>query len=328
VLNQFRDHPVVDLGARLGWVAKGYIGAGLYLVAGGYLMMESYEGLRAAGRFRYDRFLWRRLSTLYPLHLLVLAWFAATLPLSRLIGGPLHAASFNVADLPANLLFVQAWGFVPTDSWNFPSWLASADWFMTLAVPIVAWISLRPIPPILPALAAVGLFVAMFLFAGPGHRPFTDLTTLGALQAIPAALLGAAIWRLQKTLPPAPAAGAWMAGLAAGWIVAAAGWQVSDLVIWPAFAPLVLGVAMASRAAPRARAVADRLGRLAIAMQLVYLPVDIAYFRGVRAVLGEPHGAAAWLALLGVFPLVLAAAALAHYGVQRPLARRIGRATG
>ncbi|HUZ13880.1 MAG TPA: hypothetical protein VMU93_13660 [Caulobacteraceae bacterium] len=133
VVNQFRDHLGLDAGARSGLVAKGYIGAGLFFVAGGFLLAACRGARPLSGRF--GGVLWRRLAFLYPLHLIVLGAMAAALLMAPVVGDPLHRASFAPGDLPANLLLVQAWGAVRTDSWNFPSWLISADWFSYVAYP-------------------------------------------------------------------------------------------------------------------------------------------------------------------------------------------------
>ena len=321
VLNQFRFHLGLEAGARSGLVAKGYIGAGLFLVVGGFLVCRHYDRLRRAGRFRYGSFLWRRFCFTYPLHLMVIGGMAASLAFGGVFGGPLHRASFPLSDLPANLLFVQAWGAVSTDSWNFPSWLVSAEWFAYLVFPLTAWTSLKGLRWAALAIAApLALLGLLFVAAAKAGILFTDMTAqIGAVQTIPAFLLGAGLWRLrvQHTLPIAAAAA--LALTATVWIIGAALLRFSDLVIWPAFAPLVFGVAhFGDQESPPGRLL-RYLGRLCVAMLLVYLPVDIAYFRAGRLLLGEPHGLAAWGLLAGVFPMILLSAMAAHHFVQRPL---------
>ena len=129
VLNQFRDHLGLEAGAKSGLVAKGYLGAALFFVLSGYLLCRHWDELRQSGRYRYGAILWRKVSFIYPLHVAVLVAMLGFLALAALLGETIHHASFNAWDLPANLLLVQAWGAVATDSWNFPSWLISAEWF-------------------------------------------------------------------------------------------------------------------------------------------------------------------------------------------------------
>jgi peptidoglycan/LPS O-acetylase OafA/YrhL len=323
VVNQFRNHLGLEAGARWGMIAKGYIGAGLFFVVTGYLLCHQYDELRAAGRFHYRSFLWRRLVFLYPLHVAVLAAMGAALA-ARILGDPVHRVSFPVGDLPANLLLVQAWGVLRTDSWNFPSWLISADWFAYLAFPLTAWVALSTMRWAILALTfPLALFVAFFLVAETQGVLFTDMTArVGTLQTIPAVLLGAALWRLDRQVKLPRLAGAMLAVGAFLWIVIAASLRLSDLVIWPAFGPLVLGMATmaASDSPPPFSAALCYLGRLSIAMLLVYLPVDMIYFRSAHWVFGPMHGLQAWLVWVGVFPAVLLTAAAAYHGFQRPVA--------
>jgi peptidoglycan/LPS O-acetylase OafA/YrhL len=323
VLNQFRFHLGLEAGARSGLVAKGYIGAGLFLVVGGFLVCRRYDQLRRAGRLRYGSFLWRRLSFTYPLHLLVIVAMATFLALGDVFGGPLHRASFNLSDLPANVLFIQAWGAVATDSWNFPSWLVSAEWFTCLMFPPIAWVALKGLRWASLAVAIpIALFVLGFALASRMGVLFTDMTArIGAIQALPAFLLGAGLWRLRVRYELTLLRGAAISFAALVWIVAAALLRLSDLVIWPAFAPLVFGV---THLAASPSLFGDwrplhYLGRISVAMLLVYLPVDIAYFRVGRLLLGEPQGFVAWALLAGVFPAIVFAAMAAHHLVQRPL---------
>jgi peptidoglycan/LPS O-acetylase OafA/YrhL len=329
VVNQFRFHLGLEAGARSGLVAKGYIGASLFFVVAGLLMCERYVRLRRSGELHYASMLWRRLSFIYPLHLAMLATMIVLLVIGRRVGAPLHHASFPFRDLPANLLLAQAWGTLPTDSWNFPSWLISADWFACIVFPLTAWLSLRAFRPILLALAApMILFVAMFEAAASRGVLFTDMTTqIGALQTVPAMLLGAALRRVAGQAKPAPSIAAGLCVLAVAWIAAAATLRLSDLFIWPAFGVLVFGMTgLATTRRPVIAWVGWRyLGRLCVAIMLVYLPVDIVYFRAARWLVGPVQGMQAWLLLAGVFPAILLAAALAYHGFQQPLARWLRR---
>jgi len=325
VLNQFRDHLGLEAGAKSGLVAKGYVGAGLFFVVSGFLLCRQFVELRESGRFRYGSFLWRRLAFLYPLHVVILAAMAASLALGSIVGEPIHGASFQVRDLPANLLLIQAWGVLRTDSWNFPSWLISADWFAYLLFPLIAWVALRGLRSKVLALAVpMALFVVLFLSAQTQGILFTDMTTrIGALQTVPAVLLGAALWRLDRDLKLPRKTAAVLAVGAFGWIGLAASLRLSDLVIWPTFGPLVLGVAATAdaRINPLASSGLRYLGRISISMLLVYLPVDIAYFRVAQLLWRAPRGVEAWIMWSGVFPVILLAAVIAYHGFQCPLWR-------
>jgi peptidoglycan/LPS O-acetylase OafA/YrhL len=221
-------------------------------------------------------------------------------------------------------MLVQAWGFLRTDSWNFPSWLISADWFGYLMFPLTAWVALRALRWKLLALGVpLALFAIAFLVAQTQGILFTDMTSwIGALQTVPAYLLGAALWRLDHDLKLSRNGGAVLAACAILWIVISASLRVSDLAIWPAFAPLVLGASAIAKPGIPAWASdgLGYLGRISVAMQLVYLPVDMAYFRAAKLLWSQPRGLEAWLVWSGVFPVILFAAVIAYHGFQRPIA--------
>ena len=326
VLNQFRFHLGLHAGDRFGLVFKGYLGAELFFVAGGFIACHAWMRMRAQGG-RYTSLLWRRLARVYPLHLATMVAIAALALASRETHEPYAHSMIDLAAVPANLALVQAWGVLPTVSWNFPSWLISAEWFALVAFPLTVTVAFRGWRgPWTAALAPIPLFAAAYYFAQSRGVLFSDMTAqIGALQTIPAFLFGAGLYRFAAERGLSRRAAGRMAVASAVWIVAASVLRLPDPLIFPAFGALVLGLAETLRsgrpwlAGPLARYLAS----LAYAMLLVYLLVDIVFFHAVKAVLGEPHGAAAWLALAAVFPLILAAAAAAHHLIERPAYRRL-----
>jgi peptidoglycan/LPS O-acetylase OafA/YrhL len=323
VLNQFRFHLGLHAGDRSGLVFKGYLGASMFFVLAGFLAAHLLASEQAQGRFRYGSFLWRRLIRTYPLHLAMIAVMAVLMIVGRASGAALPAGVFDWRGLFANLFLVQAWGTVPTVSWNFPSWLISAEWFAYIGLPVTAWIALKRLSPVLVIAGAVGLFVMMFQFAAARGVLFTDMTAqIGALQTVPAFLLGAGLYGLGRQWSLPRGWGGFIAGVAGAWIVAAALLRLSDLFIWPAFGALVFGLAETAKTAKPALTWAPLpwLGQIAYSIYLVYLPVDIVYFHGLQRLIGTPTGALAWAVWAGVFPVILAAGIAAHYLVARPAA--------
>ncbi len=323
VLNQFRFHLGLHAGDKSGLVFKGYLGASLFLVLAGFLAAHLLVTQKAQGRFRYGPFLWTQLIRTYPLHLAMIAVMAVLMIVGRMTGAALPSGVFDWRDLLANLALVQAWGTVPTVSWNFPSWLISAEWFAYIALPVTVWIALRRLNPILVIAATLGLFMVLFELAAARHVLFTDMTAqIGALQSIPAFLFGAGLYGLGlRWSLPARWSG-YVACVAAAWIVGAALLRLTDLVIWPAFGALVFGLAETAKTARPAlnRAPLPYLGRIAYSIYLVYLPVDIVYFHGVERLIGTPTGAVAWAVWTGVFPAILVAGIVAYHLIAKPAA--------
>lgn len=329
-LNQFRNHLGLHLGDRSGLVAKGYLGAALFFVATGFLLSHLVVRAARLHRFSYRNLLWRTWIRIYPLHLAATAVMVALVLAGRLGKVPITTPGvFNAPDLIPHLLLLQAWGTLPTDTWNFPSWLASALWFGVLAFPVTAWIALKPGRPGFALIcAALVLFWVMFMMAGARHLLFTDFTAkMGALQTVPAFLLGAAFYQVGLNHELSPRTAAVLAGVSAAWIAIAASVRFSDMIIWPAFGPLVFGLAKTKKTA---RPFPDRkliayLGQITLGMFLFYLPVDIIYFHTLRLVFGETTGTMAWLELLGVFPIILLAGVIAHHAIENPARSALNR---
>lgn len=329
VVNQFRDRLGLDLGHRSGLIFNGYLGVDLFFVLSGFWLAQRFAVEVESGQSSYASLVWRRMARLYPLHLATTA-FMGLLMLAAMRAGALpHTDVFNSVGLVANLLMVHAWGAVPTVSWNFPSWAASAEWFALLIFPALYGLAMRGWSRAIVAVAApVVLFGAMFEAAGARGVLFTDMTAqIGILRTIPEFLLGAGLYRLGREVSLPKGWGAAMALGSAAWIVVACQLSWPDLYIWPAFAPLVFGLAETSRQGPTAFGSRPLvvLGELAGAMYFVHLPVDIVYYHGLLPLIGTPHGDMVWVVWLGVFPAIAVATLLAHHLVERPAARWLER---
>jgi peptidoglycan/LPS O-acetylase OafA/YrhL len=326
VINQFRGHLDLHLGERAGFVDKGYIGAGLYLVAFGFLATRFYERAAAQNRLRYPALVLRAFRSLFPIHLAAFVLLILLLGLGRLARVTLTSGNFPFDEGIGQLLMVQAWGLVRHDSWNFPSWLVSAVWAGFLLLPIVVQLGRRLGGGRL-IIVAYALFFVLFAYTAHVGFLLTDLTTFGVVQMIPAMLLGAGIYYFGATTRIGASA-AWLtAALAGAWVLLATALRLSDALIWPAFGLVVWAVAEKARSSPGflAGPLAKHLGSLSIAVMVFYLPTEIAYFHGLDILLGPPEGAGRWLRLCGVFPVILAVAWIAKSGVGiacRRLSRR------
>jgi peptidoglycan/LPS O-acetylase OafA/YrhL len=324
VLNQFRFHLGLEAGARSGMVFKGYLGAELFFVITGFLVAHAFAREVGTDPRRFGRFLWVRLVEIYPLHLAMILLMAGLMATASAEAVRFHGGVGGVHGLVSNLLLIQAWGVEPTVSWNFPSWLVSAEWFALLAFPATTFIVRRLAPNAWVAVAgALALFWILFRISAAHGVLFTDMTAqVGAVQTIPAFLLGAGLYRLSERHDLPRGLAGMLASFAVVWIAAAALVRLTDMVIVPAFAVLTLAVAeTAKRPHPvLSGPVSQYLGRISLAIYLVYLPVDIVYFHGLEKLFGAPHGAAAWAEWFGVFPVIVAVGAAAHHLIQRPAA--------
>jgi len=321
-LNQFRFHLGLRAGDHSGLVFKGYLGAELFLVGAGFATTHLYARATAAKAFHYGGFLRSKLVKIYPLHLATIAVMAALVAVAGAAGASYQHGVASLHGLVSNLLLIQAWGAEPTVSWNFPSWLISAEWFAYIVFPLTAWLALKLWRgPVAAVIAPMALFAILFQLAAARGTLFTDMTAqIGALQTIPAFLFGAGLYRLGREHDLPPGWGRMLAAVASAWIIAAALMRLSDLALVPAFGALVFGLAETAKGGRPALAgpMMAYLGRIARAMYLVYLPVDIVYFHAIERLFGQPTGALAWATWFGVFPVILMAAIVAHHLIQRP----------
>jgi len=110
----------------------------MFFIMSGFLIFEHYGRMENTSD-NYVLFLIKRLSRLYPLHLITLLFFVAFGVLVHL--GLLHSQGadtrYDFSALPANLLLIQAWGVDSDLTFNYVSWSLSAEWFAYLIFPLV-----------------------------------------------------------------------------------------------------------------------------------------------------------------------------------------------
>jgi peptidoglycan/LPS O-acetylase OafA/YrhL len=329
VINQFQDRLGFHIEQTLGVVGKGYLGSDLYFVLIGFWLAHVAATQVVAGKQSYPSVVWRRMSRLYPLHLATIGLMALLMLASLRLGETPRTDVFDPLGLIGNILLVQSWGALPTVSWNFPSWMVSAEWFGLLVFPGLLWLAMKGWSRTMVAIVApVILMAAMFESANARGVLFTDTTAqVGVLRILPDFLFGAGLYRLglEKTFG-ARTGWAMMAG-ALAWIGVASQLHLQDPLIWPAFGPLILGAADVARGG---RSILDSapmtwLGKVSFSMLLLYLPVDIVYYHLLHRLVAAPTGLEAWIAWAGVFPAIGIATLLAYYGVQRPAAALLDR---
>jgi peptidoglycan/LPS O-acetylase OafA/YrhL len=329
VINQFEDRLGLHLGKAVGVIAKGYLGSDLFFVIVAFWLAHLMTTQVDTGARSYASAVWRRMSRLYPLHLVTIALMGSLALAALRLGETPRTDVFDPLGLLGNVLLVQSWGALPTVSWNFPSWMVSAEWFGLLVFPGLMWLAMKGWSRTLVALAApVVLLAALFESAHARGVLFTDMTAqVGVLRILPDFLFGAGLYRLGLGQAFGPGAGAAMMAAALAWIALASQLRLDDPLIWPAFGPLVLGAAEVARGG---RSILDSrpmtfLGEISFAMLLLYLPVDIVYYHLLHRLAGAPRGLQAWVAWAGVFPAIGIAALLAYYGVERPAAAVLDR---
>lgn len=297
-------------------LAKGYLAVDFFFLLSGFVLALSHgERLRAGGLGAIPDFLRRRIARIWPLHAAMLG--VALLLVSILRASGRTTQDFPLADLPAHLLLVQAWGFANPLCWNDPAWSISCELVAYLLFPFWAmaldWHRQRT--PVL--LAAIVALLALLhgVFAARGAADLgQDIAHLGVLRCVLEFATGTisfSLWdrrRGRRWLPAIIAAGlgaAWMLGLA-------------ETAAVPAMLTALLLAFAAS--ANRTGAVLHRLGEISYATYLGHFLLWFAFK------LAFVHGETiSWPLALLYLALVLAASEALHRFVERPAQAWINR---
>lgn len=184
----------------LPWAAYAVDGFGycvdFFFILSGYIICHSY-GDKINNVVDYTDFIWRRLSRIYPLHLLCLAFYLLILLTASLAG--LHASDpsrYDFSAIPFQLTLTQVWGVDYGLTFNYPAWSISAEWFLYLIFPLLLAAGRFSVRMSF-AIAALWIGACVWLIE-TGHFPEWDhwVGPFALLRAFPSFLLGVAICRL------------------------------------------------------------------------------------------------------------------------------------
>lgn len=297
-------------------LAKGYLAVDFFFLLSGFVLALSHgERLRAGGLGAIPDFLRRRIARIWPLHVVMLGFALLLVGILRSSGRTTQ--DFPLAELPAHLLLVQAWGFANPLCWNDPAWSISCELVAYLLFPFwamaVNWRRQRT--PVLLAVILALLALLHGAFAARGAADLgQDIAHLGVLRCVLEFATGTimyALWergRGHRWLPVVIAAGlgcGWMLGLAETAAVPA---MLTALLLALAFSP------------DRTGALLHRLGEISYATYLSHFLLWFAF--KLAFVHGETIG---WQLALLYFALVLAASETLHRLVERPAQAWINR---
>ena len=239
------------------------------------------------------------------------------------MGVPFDADMVPIADLPAQLLMVHAWGFAPGLGWNAPSWSISAEWFAYLAFPayLMIAIALKNRPWMLLSLAT-GLFFALDLI----HQSFFGETlpmateTYGVIRIIPEFLIGVGLYRLgqaNQLSKVAARAGFWIVLLA---YLAGAHMAWDDRILALLGAPLIFLLAEMDRSAPprTGRDSLRYLGDTSYVIYMIHVPFFMISFNVLQDVFGVIDDTISTAIILGLLGGLLLASSLTYEILEKP----------
>ena len=109
----------------------------LFFMVSGCLIWVHYAD-RLNGWASFKQFIIRRISRIYPLHLVTLSFFCViALAIHFGFVTTEEPERFTLTELVKELLLINAWGTGDVLAYNYVSWSLSAEWFAYLAFPIL-----------------------------------------------------------------------------------------------------------------------------------------------------------------------------------------------
>ena len=323
VFYHWRAPWVVDVDAATNLFALGRFGVDLFFILSGFVLTHVYVASRETGEFHFGRFILARFARIYPLHLATLAFLALVAVAATQLGAPFDPDRFPIADLPAQLLMLHAWGFAPQLGWNGPSWSISAEWFAYLAFPAYLMIAVRlKQRPWMLVIIATALFFALDqvhlrLF---GETLPMATERFGVIRIIPEFLMGAALYRLGERYSLSKTVA--RIGLAAAIIVylAAAHWAWDDRVIALLGAPLIFLLAELDRhAVARTKSdILSYLGDISYAIYMIHVPFFMVAFNVLQDVFGLIDETMSTGVFIVLFALMIIASSATYQWLERP----------
>jgi peptidoglycan/LPS O-acetylase OafA/YrhL len=269
----------------------------------------------------------RRLSRIYPIHLVMIILLAALVGAGLLAGlTPREPGRFAAGELLRSLLLVQSWGWSDRLAWNYPSWSISTEWAGYLAFPVL-WGLVRRLSTARLALLVTTMLAALVAVEAAAGPVGLNLTYSGALgRFFPEFVAGMAIVPLAARLGAGPATSRLVGVGALGAVIATLGAPDAVVVgcLWCALAGLFM------RAEAGRRALLGRVpglaaaGVLSYAFYMSFAPVEM-----IGAFLWRRWGidpvATPWLFAAVALALTLCLAVTASSLIERPVRRWLGQ---
>lgn len=182
------------------FIAKGHMAVDFFFVLSGYVITHAYsKKLAAPTASKITHFYLKRVSRIYPMHLLVLALYLL-LPLAYALGDRSlpSGSKYSLDYFLASLVLIQNWGFTDTLAWNVPAWSISTEMAAYLLFPLIALVlpSLRSITLTLGLIGTLAVALAM-IFASSGYQAVDDnIPRMGLARCILEFSMGTLSYRL------------------------------------------------------------------------------------------------------------------------------------
>jgi peptidoglycan/LPS O-acetylase OafA/YrhL len=331
VLGMHADQNIsAGVASALPFLKRGYLGVDFFFVLSGFIITHVYfSSLARPNRTAVRVFLWHRLIRLYPVHITVLALLFGLVQFARSAGIPMNnPQEWRGAEIFWQLTLLHAWGVTEHPGWNAPSWSISAEWFAYLLFPLLApaLMYVRERAAAL-AIALVALATTAALFTALDWSLNTWVGAPALTRVSGEFLCGAALRRaLQNGTRPPGQIGDFLGISAFATFLIGASAGLPDFALIALLAITVFGAAASH--GPLARTLGSTplvwLGEVSYSVYMVHFPILLIFRRTCERMDLVGEGAIAqFLAFTIAVALVIVAAAILFYLVERPARRRL-----
>ena len=318
-------------------IDAGHIGVSFFFVLSGFILTYNYADLFRDGVSArdYGRFVWDRLTKIYPVHFLATV---VVLPISIL--SPRLQIDWRAVPVHLGLLQCLWPSTVPSfyEQLNVPSWSISCEWFFYVLAPVTIFLAFghRRRWVALTAMAAYLCGLGIVLWQGNDAAREYFLTYFAPTR-FAEFMVGIFLARVFLNSSTATLARFSNSLLALGIVLVVAAEIFRRDVAWPLparllYAPgsglFIMGLASCRGrfAVHLSRPTVNRLGAATFALYLTHEPL-IRAVKGVCLYLGWSVGSwpAALAVTLGMFAVVQTAALLVYFFYELPLQNRLRR---
>lgn len=152
-----------DIVEYLPIVKYGWLGVDFFFILSGFILAHVYFSHFEEKRFSYLNFMKARAARIYPVHVATLLIWVG---LGAWSGWLWSTTRFSIEGFVANLTMVHAWHLLPNNTWNFPAWSISAEWFAYMIFPLLAMliIKLKWVPAWLWGIMAIAALHLILVF--------------------------------------------------------------------------------------------------------------------------------------------------------------------
>jgi peptidoglycan/LPS O-acetylase OafA/YrhL len=315
------------------FASAGDLGVGFFFALSGFVLTYNYADQFAAGipATGYKRFIWARLTKIYPVHLLTMVMVLPILMFSP-------QTVFDWRAIPFHLTLLQClWPWSTprfSDALNKPSWSISCEWFFYLLAPFAMLYAMGGRRRWVPVAITAAYVVGMGLFLWSGQSESTRLYFVSRFapsrfaEFLGGVLLGSLF--LKSADGRLAALSGWLQAAGVAFIVAGAvyaphsPWPLlgGGLIYLPGSLLLILGLAYERGyvVAHLSHPVLKVLGTASFSFYMVHHPI-LRVARGVYLRLGwtVDSEAASWAVMVLMFLLAQAAALIICYGYEIPV---------